>query len=180
MGDYRRAVHLLSTADDLTGSKHGSAEADQLAVARQAFEIDPFLRNLTTAQRANRVSAAFDLAMLRLRDCAARQNVTLSPEPAAASPKTSNPVLPTKQNGYVTPIVPPAAAPNSLQLLYDSGTQKQPSARAEALRSNPDSMGPTMDFVFEVMRATETACPPTTLQDRALQLITKHEGEDQR
>ena len=48
MGDYRRAVRLLATADDLTGSKPGSPEADQLALAREAFEIDPYLRNLTT------------------------------------------------------------------------------------------------------------------------------------
>ncbi len=180
MGDYRQAVHLLSTADELTGSKPASAEADQLAVARQAFDIDPYLRNLTITQRANRVAAAFDLAMQSLRDCASQQSVVLSPEPSAAAPKKSNPVLPTKQNGYVTPIVPPAAAPNSLQLLYDSGTQKQPSARAEALRSDPDSMPPTMDFVFEVMRATDGLCPPTDIQEKALRLIARHEGEDQR
>jgi hypothetical protein len=79
----------------------------------------------------------------------------------------------------VTSIVPQAAAPNSLQLLYDSGTQKEPSARAETLRSNPDAVSPTMDFVFEVVRATENACPPTSLNERALQLIARHEGEGQ-
>jgi tetratricopeptide (TPR) repeat protein len=182
MGDYRKAVHLLTTADELTGSKPGTPEADQLAVAREAYDTDPSLRNLTISQRANRVAAAFDLAMNRLRRCASEQNLTLSPESPATVPnaKKSNPVLPNKRNGYITPIVPAAAAPNSLQLLYDSGTQKQPSARTEALRSDPDAMAPTMDFVFEVMRATENTCPPTSMPERALQLIAHHEGEEQR
>ncbi len=179
MGDYPRAVRLLTKADDLTGSKPDSPEADKLALARQAYDTDPYLRNLTTTQRANRVAAAFDLAMETLRSCASQQNVTLSPEPAVAAPRRSNAALPSKQNGYVTSIVSQAAAPNSLQLLYDSGTQKAPSARAEALRGNPDSMSPTMDFVFEVVRATENTCPPKSLQERALQLIARHEGENQ-
>jgi hypothetical protein len=36
-----------------------------------------------------------------------------------------------------------------------------------------------MDFVFEVMRATENVCPPKDLQERALQMIARHEGEGQ-
>lgn len=179
MGDYPRAVRLLATADDLTGSKPGSPEADKLALAREAFTTDPYLRNLTIAQRAGRVAAAFDLAMEQLRSCASQQNLSLSPEPAASAPKKPGATLPTKKNGYVTSIVPQAAAPNSLQLLYDSGVQRQPSSTAQALRSNPDAMAPTMDFVFEVMHATENACPPKTTQERALQLIARHEGEGQ-
>lgn len=179
MGDYRKAVRLLTTADEMTGSKAGSPEADELAVAREAFDTDPFLRNLTITQRANRVAEAFNVAMDRLRSCASQQNVILSPESPATAPKKSSAALPSKKNGYVTSIVPQAAAPNSLQLLYDSGTQKEPSARPEALRRNPDAMSPTMDFVFEVVRATEVACPPTTLKERALQLIARHEGEGQ-
>lgn len=179
MGDYRKAVRLLTTADELTGSKPGSPEADELALAREAYDIDPFLRNLTITQRASRVATAFDLAMERLRSCASQQNITLSPESPATAPKKSSTALPSKKNGYVTSIVPQAAAPNSLQLLYDSGTQKEPSARAETLRSNPDAVSPTMDFVFEVVRATENACPPTSLNERALQLIARHEGEGQ-
>lgn len=179
MGDYPRAVRLLTKADDLTGSKPDSPEADALALAREAFDDDPYLRNLTVTQRANRVAAAFELAMRRLRSCASQQNVPLSPEPAATAQKTSSTALPTKKNGYVSSIVPSAAAPNSLQLLYDSGIQKQASATAQALRSNPDAMPPTMDFVFDVMHETENACPPKSLQERALQLIARHEGEAQ-
>ncbi|MFZ0704954.1 MAG: tetratricopeptide repeat protein [Candidatus Korobacteraceae bacterium] len=179
MGDYPKAVRLLTRADELTGSKPNSPEADELALAREAFDIDPYLRNLTITQRANRVAAAFDLAMERLRSCSSEQNIALSPEPAATAPKKSTTTLPSKQNGYVTSIVPQATAPNSLQLLYDSGTQKAPSATAPALRNNPDAMSPTMDFVFEVMRATENTCPPRNLRERALQLIAQHESAGQ-
>jgi tetratricopeptide (TPR) repeat protein len=177
MGDYPRAVRLLTTADDLTGSRAGSPESDQLALARAAFTADPYLRNLPIGQRANRVAAAFQVAMDRLQSCASQENISLTPEAAVSLPKKPGAPLPTKKNGYLTSIVPQAAAPNSLQLLYDSGTQKQPSATAQALRSNPDAIGPTMDFVFEVMRATGNACPPKTIQERALQLIARQEGE---
>jgi tetratricopeptide (TPR) repeat protein len=180
MGDYRQAVRLLTAADDLTGSKAGSPEAEQVSLAREAYDLDPNLRNLTTTQRADRVAAAFDLAMDRLRACASRKNITLSPESPATVTKKSSPALPSKQNGYVTSIVPSAAAPNSLQLLYDSGTQREPSARTETLRKNPDAMAPTMDFVFEVMHATEDACTATSPKELALQLIARHEGEAQR
>lgn len=179
MGDYPRAVHLLTTADELTGSKPYSPEASELALAREALDSDPYLRNLTTTQRANRVAAAFDLAMERLRSCAAEQNIALTPESAATAPKNSIIALPSKKNGYVTSLVPQAAAPDSLQLLYDSGIQKARSARPEMLRSNPDAIAPTMDFVFEAMRATQDTCPPRNLQERALQLIARHEGEGQ-
>jgi len=179
LGDYPKAVRLLTKADDLTGSKPGTPESDELALAREAFDIDPYLRNLTITQRANRVAAAFDLAMDRLRSCASTENIALSPEPAATAPRKSSTTLPSKQNGYVTSIVPQAAAPNSLQLLYDSGTQKAPSAKAQNLRSNPDAMSGTMDFVFEVMRETGNTCPPRDLRERALQLIARHEGESQ-
>jgi tetratricopeptide (TPR) repeat protein len=98
MGDYRKAVRLLTTADELTGSKPGSPEADELALAREAYDIDPFLRNLTITQRASRVATAFDLAMERLRSCASQQNITLSPESPATAPKKSSTALPSKKN----------------------------------------------------------------------------------
>jgi tetratricopeptide (TPR) repeat protein len=179
MGDYPQAVHVLTKADRLTGAKAGSPEANSLALAQQTYDMDPYLRNLTISQRANRVEAAFNLAMERLQSCASKQAISLSPEPPVATTEKRNPALPTKQNGYVTTVAPGAAAPSSLQLLYDSGNQKQPSAKAEALRRNPDAMAPTMDFVFEVMRATEDVCPAASLQERALQLITRHEREGQ-
>lgn len=179
MGDYRKAVGMLTVADNLAGGKDGKQQADQLALAHETLETDPYLRNLAITQRANRVAAAFTLAMDRLRNCAAKQNITLAPQSPAAVSKSANPPLPTKKNGYASQTVP-AGAPNSLQLLYESGLQKQQSAKADALRKNPDAMGPTMDFVFDVLRTTEGSCPLETMQERALQLIARHESEDLR
>ncbi len=180
LGDYRKAVGVFTVADNLAGAKAGSPQAEQLALAHEALEADPYLRNLTITQRANRVTAAFSLAMDRLRKCATEKNIPLTPESPTAAPKKANPALPTKQNGYAAQAVPSAAAPNSLQLLYDSGLQKQPSATAQALRRNPDAISPTMDFVFEVLHATEDICPLETTEERALQLIARHESEAQR
>jgi len=179
LGDYRKAVGVLTLAGNLAGEKDRNPQAAQLALARETLEIDPYQRHLTITQRADRVAAAFTLAMDRLRTCAGKQNVTLAPQSPAAPSKSGNPLLPTKKNGYASQTLP-AGAPNSLQLLYESGLQKQQSAKADALRKNPDALGPTMDFVFEVLRATQDTCPLETAQERALQLIARHESEDLR
>ncbi len=180
LGDYRKAVGLLTVADNLTHSKAGSPQGELLAVAHEALETDPYLRNLTITQRAHRIAGDFSLAMNMLRKCAMKNNIALAPQPPTAAPNTETPALPTKQNGYAAQAVTSASAPNSLQLLYDSGLQKQPSATAQALRENPDAMPPTMDFVFEALRATESVCPLETTEERALRLIAGHESEEQR
>jgi len=180
LGDYSKADRLLSLADSLSGAKGQSPAADQLALAREALSVDPYSRNLTVAERARRVAAAFNLAMERLKTCASGESVTLDSQPAATAAKTANPVLPNKQNGYSIPLASPAAAPNSLQILYNSGLQRQPSATAEALRKNPDAMPSTMDFVLDVMRATQSGCALNGLPERALQLIAQHEAESLR
>ncbi len=180
LGDYRQAVGSLTVADNLTHAKAGTPQADLLALAHEALEADPYLRNLTITQRADRIADAFTLSMDMLQKCAAQRNITLVPQSPTATPKKANPALPTARNGYTAQAVPSAAAPNSLELLYDSGLEKQPSAKAQALRRNPDAMAPTMDFVFEVLRATESVCPLESTQQRALQLIARHESEEQR
>jgi len=180
LGDYRNAVHLLSTADVLTGAKPGSQESAELDLARQVFAMDPFLRNLRVAERASRVAAAFRLAMDELTQCASQQKGTLGATTTASGSKKPAPVLPTKKNGYTAPIAPIAPPPSTLELLYDSGLQRQSSATADGLRNNPDAMMPTMDFVFQVVRATESLCPPQTTEERALQLIATREAEYQR
>lgn len=89
-----------------------------------------------------------------------------------ASAKPAEPPPPTEQDSI--------AAPNSLQLLYQSGLQRRPRASAEALRHDPDSMMPTMEFVYQAARALETSCPPTTLRSRALVLLASQENEELR
>jgi tetratricopeptide (TPR) repeat protein len=180
MGDYPTAVRLLTMADELSSAKGQGPAAAQLALTQRALKVDPYLRNLTVAERANRVAAVFTTAMGRLKSCASQENVALAPQPLVSAPKTANPVLPNEQNGYRVPLAPPAAAPDSLQMLYNRGMRRQPAATADALRKNPDAMAPTMDFVLDVMHATQNDCPLTTMPERALQSIAQHEAESPR
>jgi tetratricopeptide (TPR) repeat protein len=152
IGDYPEAVRRLTVASELSGNDAQSSAFDQLSLAREALNVDPYLRNLTMAERARRVASAFGWAMDRLKACASRENVALGSET-------------------------PAAAPDPLQLLYNSGLQRQPAASAAALRKTPDAMAPTMDFVLQIMRATEKTCPIDSMPERALQLIADHEAE---
>jgi tetratricopeptide (TPR) repeat protein len=174
IGDYPEAVRQLTLADELTGNNPQNSVLDQLSLAREALNVDPYLRNLTIAERARRVASAFGLAMDRLKSCARRRNIVLDSEAPSTTSTAGKPALANKKSGYLVP-VPTAAAPDPLQLLYNSGLQRQPGASATALRKDPDAMRPTMDFVLDVMRATET-CPIESMPERALQLIAQHEA----
>jgi tetratricopeptide (TPR) repeat protein len=181
LGDYRKAVGVLTRANQLAGDQPGSLQAERLAVAREAQDADPYLRILSLAQRAARVAAAFDFAMERLRQCATQQQVALGPEsPSSLATRSAKSALPGRQNGHVTPIIPPAGPPNPLQLLYDSGLQRQSSATREALHKNPDNLATTMDFVFEALRETEGLCPLRTPREQALDLIARQEAHEPR
>ncbi len=181
-GDYRKAVRLLSAAQSRAkeAGKETNQLSDELELARAALNGDPSLRNLTLEQRATRVAAAFDLAMDRLKRCAEEQNIALGPETPGTADQKHAPPLPNKQNGYVTPIAPPAAPPSPLQLLYASGIQRKKAATPAALRKDPDAMVPTMDFVFDTVHATEKFCPLQTPEEKALDLISRREAEEQR
>jgi tetratricopeptide (TPR) repeat protein len=181
-GDYRRAVRLLTTAANLNSSK-ASGPDDRLALARAAFDADPSLRTLTLTDRANRVASAFELAMSWLENCAAKQEIP--PTPAAPVPPTITsklhvPFLSKKPTPLASGIPPSAVAPDSFQLLYESGLQRRATATAEALHKDPDSMVPTMEFVYQAVRAMEKNCPPQDLRQRALQLLAHHESEELR
>jgi tetratricopeptide (TPR) repeat protein len=179
-GDYRAAVNALSKALALSGAKPGSPQDAQLALAREAFDADPSLRTLTLAERSKRVADAFVFAMDRLATCAATQGIPLNPPAGQIKPRTAAPPLPTKQNGFQSTVAPTAPALNSLQLLYDSGVQRRPGATAGALHKNPDAMLPTMEFVFQAVRATDAACPPETIRQRAFELLAQHEPQELR
>lgn len=158
LGDYGSAVRFLTAASVAPGSLPGTA--DQLAVAREALDADPYLRTLSLSQRAARISAAFSFAMQRLEKCAAQHNLTLDTKaPLSASP---------------------SASPNPLQLLYDSGVQRQAAATPQALHRNPDNMASTMDFVFDVLLETRSICPLQTPKERALDLIAQQGAHEQR
>jgi tetratricopeptide (TPR) repeat protein len=182
-GDYRKAVRLLSTAANLSSAKAGSPEEDQLALARAAFDADPSLRTLSLTERANRVAAAFQLAMNWLEECAAKQAIPPTPAaPVAPTPSSRLhvPFLSRKPSTLAFGVLPSAPATDSLQLLYESGLQRRTTATAEALHKDPDSMAPTMEFVYQAVKAVEKTCPPQDLSRRALQLLAHHETEDLR
>lgn len=173
LGDYHKAERLLTTAVNLTSAQPGSEEAERLALSRELLEVDPSLRALSIRDRAARVASAYELAMKRLTECAAKQGVELS-APVAAAKNTSAlaNVSPAKQVAAV------AGAPSSLQLLYNDGVQRKSSATATALHNDPDDLTPTMEFVYQVIRATEAACPPQSVEERALQVLAHHDSED--
>jgi hypothetical protein len=54
--------------------------------------------------------------------------------------------------------------------------QKKASATEQALRKNPDALEPTMQFVFDVERATAPVCPAKDLADSALLTLAQHES----
>ena len=70
-----------------------------------------------------------------------------------------------------------APAPDDLQLLYSHGLQIKAAASERALRRNPDSLEPVMQFVFQVERTTAPVCPDMSLTDQALLLLAQHESE---
>jgi tetratricopeptide (TPR) repeat protein len=182
-GDTREAERLLTKAVSLSSEKKGGPEAGDLLLAREVLAVDPNLRTLTLAERSRRAASAFEFAMNRLTSCASRQGTVLLPTAAITSqPITGaqpNAAAGKAQNGLATP-VPTAPAPGSLQLLYDSGLQRRASATAESLKQNPDAIAPTMEFVYQVTRATESTCSAQSLQDRALQVLAGHDAREQR
>jgi tetratricopeptide (TPR) repeat protein len=176
-GDYRKAVRALATAASLDPSKGAGGDAQELELARAALDADPSLRTLSLEQRANRVASAFDLAMGRLQACSVRRGIALSP----ALPQNSAPKAPAAESHNLdASATGTAPAPDSLQLLYESGTQRRAAAGAKALQKNPDSLATTMQFVYQVFRTADAACPAGSLRERAMALLARHEPEELR
>lgn len=176
-GDYRKSVRLLTMAANLNSAAPGSPVAEQLALAKAVVEADPSLRTLSMAERSSRIASGFDSAMERLQVCSAKQGIQLSAptsDAAKADPAQSGQKILSAADHS------PAPAPDSLQLLYQSGMQRRAEASAAALRKNPDTMAATMQFVYQVFRTTESACPAESLRDKALLLLARHEAEELR
>jgi tetratricopeptide (TPR) repeat protein len=162
MGDYVEAARAAGKAVEHDPTLEDARR--QLDLTREMARIDPLPRGLPLSQRAARVAGAFDAALTRLRTCAAQQHLELAA-----------PVIPA--NTGSTPGAATSPAPNSLQLLYTSGVQKQADTTSQALRKNPDALEPTLQYVFEVENATAPICPEMSLTDRALLTLAQHESE---
>jgi tetratricopeptide (TPR) repeat protein len=143
----------------------------QLEIVREILRLNPSMRGLPLAERANRVTTAFGAALARLSSCASQLNIDLA-APLGTAPGVNEPgSTPTTESNAAAP------APNTLELLYTSGLEKQPDATQRALVKNPDALEPTMQYVFEVERATASICPRLSTTDRALLLLAQHESE---
>ncbi|HZP22589.1 MAG TPA: tetratricopeptide repeat protein [Terriglobales bacterium] len=164
LGNYLEAAHAAAKAVD-HDPKLEEARS-QLELTREIARIDPAPRGLPLSERADRAARAFDTALTRLQACASQQHLDLA-APATAPANDAS-------TGSAAAGV---AAPNSLQLLYTSGLQKQADATAQALRKNPDAIDPTLQYVFEVENATVPICPEMSLADRALLTLAQHESE---
>jgi len=165
LGNYAEAERSSSKAVEHDSNLPNARQ--QLELTRELLRLDPALRGLSLAQRAERVAEAFSAAIAGLSSCAAQKNIDLT---AAAPVPPAGAVGTASDNG-------PASPPNALNLLYTSGLQKQRMATEAALRANPDALEPIMQYVFAVERATASVCSDMNLTDRALLTLAQHEGE---
>lgn len=169
LGNYKEAEHAITNAVDRDPKLDDARQ--QLAVMREVLRLNPALRGLPLAERSQRTAESFQLAMRRLNGCATQHGIALaSQNPPAAS-----------QPGAGADATKPAATSSSaggqLQRLYAIGFRKEASATEAALRKNPDALEPTMQYVFDVERATASICPATDVADGALLTLAQHEGE---
>jgi tetratricopeptide (TPR) repeat protein len=168
-GNFIEAERSIANAVNIDPKLDDAGQ--QLELVRQALRLDAALRGLSLDERSRRVAEAFQIALKRLSSCATQQGYTLTDPKLAAKTKEAT-------GASVQPaVLPPTPAANALQRLYTTGLQKQPSATERALRKDPDALEPTMQFVFDVERATAPVCPTTDVADRALLTLAQHEGE---
>jgi len=162
LGNYSDAEHAFAKAVDLDRNLDGARQ--QLYLVRELLRVDPALRGLSLAQRAERAAANFQVALRRLDSCATQQGFSLDTHNTSAS---SQPPAPSPA---------PASVTGQLQALYASGQQQQASATERALRKNPDALEPTMQYVLTVERTSDSICPSTELTDRALLILARQEN----
>lgn len=165
VGNYAEAEHAAAKAVERDPKLDDARQ--QLEVVREILRLDPALRGLSLADRSKRAAAAFELAMQRIKGCAAQQGITLASQNFPASSSVSSATVDSANS--------PAA--DELQSLHAAGMQKQAATTEAGLRKNPDAIEPTMQFVFDAERATAAMCPAADKGDRALLLLAQHEGE---
>jgi tetratricopeptide (TPR) repeat protein len=162
---YADAEHAFASAVEQNPNLEDARR--QLDLLREALRLDPSLRGLSRTERAQRAVESFQAALNRLTNCAKQQGVSLTnPEDTAAG-------NPSAQNSPIRT----AAPPDSLQLLYSSGLQKEKTVTEKNLKEDPDALDATVQYVFEVERTTAPICPATNLTDQALTLLAQHEAK---
>ncbi len=91
LANYAEAERAFAKAAEKEPA--GANAEQQLALVREILRSDPAIRGLSLAERANRVSDAFDSAMKRLISCATRQGIDLTMQKGGASRRLPEPKL---------------------------------------------------------------------------------------
>ena len=175
LNQYSEAEHAFANA--VEHDPHSDAAREKLELVREIMEIDPALRGLTVAERAQRAAEAYRQAQLRLAGCAAQQGFSLGAPLWGSDGSVKGGSAAGANAAAHTNAAALNPAPDSLQLLYTSGQQKQTASTEKALRANPDGIEPAMQFVFDVERATAPMCSTMDVADRALLTLAQKEGE---
>src|SRR5262249_35312738 len=123
---------------------------------------------LSRTDRVKRAAESFEAVWKRFNTCATQSGLSLN----AAVPETET---------DTTKLFTPAndimlAPPTPLQLLYNSGSHKLPTAKVNNLREDMDEFYSMMQYVFEVECVTLPICTDMDLTDQALLMLAKHEN----
>ncbi len=164
---YVEAEHALANAVEHNPKLDDARR--QLDILREALRLDTTLRGLSRTDRAKRAVESLHAAWNRLSDCAKQQGVRLT---GAGSVPAEAATTPTNGPAAIAGTTPP----NSLQLLYVSGLQKQATVNEKALREDSDALDSTMQYVFEVEQTTAPICPTMDLTDQALLMLAQREA----
>jgi tetratricopeptide (TPR) repeat protein len=146
MYDFLGAQHYLSRA--VTEDPRLSRAASLLETTRMVLSSDPLRRGLSGSERARRTRRAFDQALERLEDCAARRGVALQAK----------------------------GGETDLQKLYAAANHLEPRLREFALRRDSDLVSTTLDLVFQIEMTTEQECGAPQGLDQALLLLAHAQG----
>jgi tetratricopeptide (TPR) repeat protein len=146
LANYLQAVRYLERA--LAVDPHLVQASERLKIALAVLSIDPFQPRLASQERSRRALRAFEQAMTRLRDCAAKRGVVL------------------EASGGGT----------DLQKTYAQGIEQKPQVRQRLLARDPDLLQTTMDWVFEAERLAERSCGESQGVDLVLLLVARAQG----
>ena len=175
LGDDRAVVRYLGQASR-EKSQTGQTEAlaprasRDLSVATADLSLDAFVPGLTTSERARRSEQSYEVAKVRLEDCAKSLGVSL-PKPVA-EPHRSSPASPSSPSTGPPPNLNPA--PSDMLAAYTEALKMQGSAREADLTRNPELIDSLTKVVIELESVATAHCgPPVEVEDEALARIAQ-------
>jgi tetratricopeptide (TPR) repeat protein len=152
LGQYQVAADYLQRA--VRADAASKADEDLLSTARLVLNLDPMAPRLSRAEADRRTLQDFEFATTRLKDCLQTRGI---PTPTAQSQPQDD-----------------------LGKLALEADKLKKSARAAALRKDPDLRVTLMDFVSGVEETTTKSCGAPNGVDLALLLIARKQGTVER